>query len=579
MLVRPLCRVLPVVLVVGASVAVGAAPAAATTSPALGVGDIRLMEPIGGAPDARAAVPVVLDRPATAPVTFAWAVRAGTADGADLVLGSGTGTIAAGQQATSVPVQVRGDGVTETLDQVATVEVSAVAGAGVERAVGRVVIRDAVFDGVPAGFVIGDVTVPEPDSGSVRVAVPVTLPVPAKKSTSLTWELRSQYTARTGEDVAAAGGTLTLPGSTTSGSIPLTVQGDVSPEPLETLLLKPLSAGNAQIGDPWGQVRILRDDADDIPLPWTAPEPVLSGPATAVYLESSIGDWAGQGISTYDTLATAGVKVVESDGELRVDLDGDRDASLRLTTSGDRVSPIVAGAWTVHGYQYGVPGFDAGRAGTSCSSPDATATFVLEDVARGGDGTLDRFVLRFEQFCPDSLDPTRGFVRYQRDDATVPAPAKDPSTYPWQPPAGAVPAAGNWLYLASAPGEFVGQGQTRLLAVDTAARADWSAAGVRLSFGDGYSETWNFLAGQPGWAPVWQPGWYPVGYGAAGNPVKAALSVSGNGRACNKVTGDLVVDTATHDADGALTALTLRFTQLCDDDPDPLRGMLRWSRA
>ena len=41
----------------------------------------------------------------------------------------------------------------------------------------------------------------------------------------------------------------------------------------------------------------------------------------------------------------------------------------------------------------------------------------------------------------------------------------------------------------------------------------------------------------------------------------------------------MVVDTADHDADGALTALTLRFTQLCDDDPDPLRDVLRWTLA
>jgi hypothetical protein len=42
---------------------------------------------------------------------------------------------------------------------------------------------------------------------------------------------------------------------------------------------------------------------------------------------------------------------------------------------------------------------------------------------------------------------------------------------------------------------------------------------------------------------------------------------------------DVVADTATYDAAGALTDLSLRFTQICDDIAAPLRGALRWRRA
>jgi hypothetical protein len=556
--------------------AVAAEPALAATVPALGVGDVRVMEPFSLSSDVRAPVPIVLDQPASALVSFGWAVHAGSAGGADLVLASGTSTIPAGQQATSVPVAVHGDSVWEQLDEVATLEVHAVSGAGVERVSGQIVIRDAVFDGVPVGFVIGDVSLPEPETGSVRVEVPVTLPAPAKKTTSLTWELRSQYTAVVGEDAAAASGTLTLPRQTTSGSLFVTILGATTPEPLETLLLKPLSSSGAAIGDPWGQVRVLRDDAAGVALPWTAPASVLAGPGTTGYFESSIGDWVGGGRLVYDTLATSGIKVTEANGELRINVDGDVDTTVRVVTSGDR-GPIAVGAWEgVHGMQYGLPGMDASQGAAGCSSPDSTASFVVDEAARAADGTLDRVVLRFEQFCPGSLDPLRGFVRYVRGDPTQPPPPKDPATYPWQPPAGALPATGSWLDFQSTPGEWVGQGQSRLLSIDAAYSVQWEPSGLQVSFSD--PEAWRLVAAMPMGVDRWRTGWFPAAYGAVANPVKAPLSFSGGGRGCNAVTGDLVVDTATHDADGTLTALSLRFTQICDGMPEPLRAALRWTR-
>jgi hypothetical protein len=569
------CGVVAAVLsLIAVYVTMPASPAAAETVPALGVGDVRVMEPFNGSPDIIAPVPVVLNRPATVPVTFDWSVRGGTADAADVVLGAGTALIPAGEQATSVAVAVHGDTEWEAINEWAALEVSGVSGATVERASGRVVIRDAVFDGVPVGFVVGDVTVPEPETGSVRVAVPVTLPAPVNKYTSLTWELRSQYTAVVGEDAAAASGTLTLPQRVTSGQLYITIYGDTEPEPLETLLLKPLSAINTAIGDPWGLVRILRDDAEGVALPWTAPADVLEGPGTAAYFESSLGDWVGGGQLVYDTLATSGISITEADGQLRVFVNGDVDTSIYLTTSGDRSSPIVAGSWQVHGMQYGVPGFTASQGAASCNSVDAT--FVIEDLVRAQDGTLDRFVLRFEQFCDNSLDPMRGFVRYVRDDPTHPPSPLDPATYPWQPPAGAIPTTGNWLYFQST-GEWVGQGQTRLLSVDDPVNiVRWPPGGVQIDFRDPNS-WWTFIAAVPTWVPRWQTGWFPATYGALANPVKAPLDFSGEGRGCNAVNGDLVVDTATHDANGNLTALSLRFKQICDGDPDPLYGAFRWS--
>jgi hypothetical protein len=555
----------------------GAVPASGAVEVAVSIGDVRVMEPFSGSPDVVAPVPVVLSRPAAGPVTVAWRVRPGTADVSDLVLASGTATVPAGQQSVTLRVPVHGDTAWESVDEWAAIELVSATGAAVDRAEGRVQVRDAVFDGVPAGFVIGDVSVPEPDAGSVRVDVPVTLPAPQRKAATLTWELRSQYTAVVGTDVAAAAGTVTIGKQTVSTTIPITVYGDTTPEPLETVLVKPVSSAGAAIGDPWGQLRVLRDDADSVALPWDPPAAVAAGPGTTFYFESSLGDWVGGGAQVHETLATSGITVSEDNGELRVAVDGDSDTWLRAITSGDR-APIQTGAWTdVHGMQYGMPGIEVSHGAASCSSPDATAAFVVDEVVRGADGSLDRLAMRFEQFCPGSSDPLRGFVRYVRGDPTRPPAPRDPATYPWRPPAGALPATGNWLYVESTPGEWVGQGQTRLLSIDDASAVWWEPTAVQVAFSD--AENWRLVAGSPGWTSRWTAGWYPAAYGAVANPVKAPLGLSAAGRGCNAVTGDVVVDTAVHDADGNLTALSLRFSQLCDGQPQPLRGALRWTAA
>ena len=179
-------------------------------------------------------------------------------------------------------------------------------------------------------------------------------------------------------------------------------------------------------------------------------------------------------------------------------------------------------------------------------------------------------------------DPGESLIILKREAVaifrTAPTGGRAVLAYPWQPPAGAMPTTGNWLYFQST-GEWVGQGQTKLLSVDDPVNSvSWSPGAVQIYFNDPGS-WWHFTAAVPTWVTRWQTGWYPAAYGALANPVKAPLDLGGEGRGCNAVNGDLVVDTATHDADGNLTALSLRFKQICDGDPDPLYGAFRWSRG
>jgi hypothetical protein len=61
------------------------------------------------------------------------------------------------------------------------------------------------------------------------------------------------------------------------------------------------------------------------------------------------------------------------------------------------------------------------------------------------------------------------------------------------------------------------------------------------------------------------------------NPVRGGLSVSGNGRGCNTLTGWFVVDAVSFTG-GILDAIDLRFEQHCEGGAPALRGKLHWIR-
>src|SRR6266705_1570815 len=128
--------------------------------------------------------------------------------------------------------------------------------------------------------------------------------------------------------------------------------------------------------------------------------------------------------------------------------------------------------------------------------------------------------------------------------------------------------AGTLLFLSSQAGDYIGQGEGRLI---TPADGTFTASrnldnGVSVDF-----------AGAAPMGTTLVPGAYE---GATRWPFQAAsspgLSVYGDGRGCNTLTGRFVVLEATYGADGKVESFAADFEQHCESAAPALFGSIRY---
>ena len=139
--------------------------------------------------------------------------------------------------------------------------------------------------------------------------------------------------------------------------------------------------------------------------------------------------------------------------------------------------------------------------------------------------------------------------------------------------------AGTLLFLNSQPGDYIGQGAGRLV---TAADGTFTASrnfdnGVNVDFdGSAPGDFWSVDLAAPMSATLVQ-GAYE---GAVRWPFQAAsapgLSVYGDGRGCNTLTGRFLVLEATYGADGRVQSFAADFEQHCEDGVPALFGSIRY---
>lgn len=204
--------------------------------PILSIGDAAVTETRQG--KASVSVPLSLNV-LNHPVTAAYTLRQGTADGSDFVVKSGTVKLKKGRFVSSVPVTINSDLLTEPDETFQVVITSVTPSIEIGRAVGTVTVRNAPAGDVPV-VNAGDVSVVEGDQPVDAtidlVYVTVTL------SKRLTEPLVLDYTtvagsALAGDDYEAATGTVTIPAETVSVKIPLVVLNDDLVEGDETFAL------------------------------------------------------------------------------------------------------------------------------------------------------------------------------------------------------------------------------------------------------------------------------------------------------------------------------------------------------
>jgi hypothetical protein len=168
-------------------------------------------------------------------------------------------------------------------------------------------------------------------------------------------------------------------------------------------------------------------------------------------------------------------------------------------------------------------------------------------------------------------------------DGSSTGPVNPPPAGLWQPASGSTPTTGNFMYLQSDVGDYIGQGQTYTYTPAIATLSVSETPGVVgtngsvLTVGVNGNTWWNGNFQTMNTISQLQPGFYPglLRY-PFNNKVLGGLSWYGDGRGCNTLKGWFAVDSVTYDVNGVLTAIDLRFEQNCEGGTTALHGAIHW---
>jgi hypothetical protein len=308
---------------------------------------------------------------------------------------------------------------------------------------------------------------------------------------------------------------------------------------------------------------------------WKATAVTVPASGNYLYLESHQGDYIGGGRSYLYTPANAVFTVNPSGAHVGLSIAGDQN------WSGDfqglmSQSQLSVGYYSgLQRYPFNNPvlgGLSWSGDGRGCNT--LSGWFAVDKVAYSGT-TLTSIDLRFEQYCDGSAVPLRGQLHWS---AGEPPAAQGPQTPPsglWSPPTSFVPPAGNYVYLVSDSGDYIGGGTTQLLTADNATFNVVTnlTAALRIDVG-GWSG--NFV-GMNSLSQL-QPGYYGgLQRYPFNNVLKGGMDWSGNGRGCNTLTGWFVVDKVTYSM-AELSAIDLRFEQHCEGGTAALHGVIHWAK-
>ncbi len=315
------------------------------------------------------------------------------------------------------------------------------------------------------------------------------------------------------------------------------------------------------------------------PQPPGAAPPGPPAQGSYVALSSDAGDFVGDGLDYLYTQADSIITVTVDGNLLTVSIEGDEFWTGEFQLP-DSVTAIETGSYAnLTRYPFhdaAVGGLSWSGEGRGCNTLDGTLT--IDSVTYDGD-TLTDVGLTFEQYCEGNSPALRGEIRWDAADTTSPpGPAAQAPADAWEPLQGSTPDTGNYVYLVSQQGDFIGQGADYLY-TDATATISLSPETGRVSVSVTGPESWsgefqgmNFLAQlEAGYYGDLQR--YPFH-----NPVKGGLSWSGEGRGCNRLTGWFMVDNIAFDGD-LLTAFDLRFEQHCEGGTPALFGEIHWVQA
>jgi hypothetical protein len=302
------------------------------TLPLLSVNDVTVAE--GDAGTTTATFTASLSAASGTPVTFDWTTSAGSAsDGLDYVAASGSGTIAAGSTGTTIDVTVNGD-VLDEVDETFGITLSNPGNATIADGSGLGTITDD--DPLPV-LSIDDVSVTEGNAGTSVATFAVTLSAASGQTVTVGWATADGSAAQL-DDYASGSGTLTFVPGSTSETLPVTVNGDLTAELDETFSVNLSAPSNATLGDAQGVGTIVDDELEpviDIDDPTVVEGQSGTAPVTfSVTLSNPSASDVTVEWSTAAGTATGGTDYVTTSGTLTIPA-GETTGTVDVVVNGD----------------------------------------------------------------------------------------------------------------------------------------------------------------------------------------------------------------------------------------------------
>jgi hypothetical protein len=313
-----------------------------------------------------------------------------------------------------------------------------------------------------------------------------------------------------------------------------------------------------------------------IPSLWHPPASFHPLQGSYVYLNSDNGDYIGAGGSYTYTLADSLLRFTLNGRLLNVNVQGDQEwtGDFQAMNAADGLAVGYYPNLTRYPFNaFPEGGLDWYGEGRGCNT---LSGWIAVDRVVHSCGAVSELELRFEQHCEGGGSALHGQIHYLAGDPTKPpGPVVPIPSSLWRPASGVTPASGSYLYMSSESGDFVGGGTTHTLSgsgLSVSGNGDY----ISLNYQDNSNEFWSAdFKGMVGLTDL-VVGYYPnlMRY-PFHNPARGGLSVDGEGRGCNQLTGWFAIDSVSY-VNGTFHAVDLRFEQHCDGDLAALHGALHY---
>ncbi|MBR7799240.1 DUF4214 domain-containing protein [Undibacterium fentianense] len=312
---------------------------------------------------------------------------------------------------------------------------------------------------------------------------------------------------------------------------------------------------------------------------WSPNPTSLPASGNYIYLQSDGGDYIGGGQTYLYTNTDTIFSVRNSTDTIHIGVTGNQSWSgdFQVMASQNKLLKGYYGGLTRYPFNSnGQGGLSWSGQGRGCNQ--LTGWFVIDKIEITS-GAISQLDMRFEQHCEGGTYALRGAIHWsQKDDTANPlGPVLPIPSDLWQPQSGMTPSTGNYVYLQSDSGDYIGGGKTYTYTNDDTNFVLNSGSDF-LSINVGGDQAWRgeFKAMQ-GLSQM-QVGYYgKLTRYPFNNPMIGGISWSGEGRGCNTLNGWFAIDSISFSG-GQLQSIEMRFAQYCEGGSSALRGKIKWDK-